>query len=635
MTISLVSVNRFAVVPSPPERFIIYKSISKDLVKYADAASQPHVQVALRLQKQQGFVVGKGSTIDYIICLTDDPSKPYAQRAFSADEVSKDSSLQVDYDWYISRQLLPPITRLCEPIDGITMSQLAESLGLDGSKFTAYQNSAHSETIFDNLVSQEQRFRDIAKLPITCVRCPGTVVIEHFAAVVDDKPQLALVCPDCQTPLTPQYLLNKIQLDIRAHIHHFNMNWTECNEPICRRRTRSIASNSTTRACLRPGCEGTMQLTFSPRQLYDHIAFYMHLFDERAILTSLTKKGISPATAQTFMNSHQSVRKPIASMIESHLKLNARRFVNLGRLFKANRKSFHSTFNPAGVKENLNKHLISESRALYVSSAAGSNLARNTRTLPVCHECHFTSDNKQKLETGVEPWSPGNVAHQPTFFGLKSVGCSISSPQSLKDFPRLNGNPTGDAPLRAQVYAEAVAFPKGISANPKITPPNECQPVPACSIQASLYLAGLPGFRNTVGKQKVSCTCSPTSTNQEPAKPANQLMSQIPNDKTPVGLKPTIPGEIKHVFYHLQSIPVGLQGSDSPSAIPAAPQPVLFRPAEAPFGPVHFTKHPLNPAYLEFNLENILIANPLTRTRKPETFNQEGCWYTVPQTVLQ
>ncbi|KAJ9077049.1 DNA-directed DNA polymerase alpha catalytic subunit pol1, variant 2 [Entomophthora muscae] len=183
----------------PPERFIIYKSISKDLVKYADAASQPHVQVALRLQKQQGFAVGKGSTIDYIICLTDDPSKPYAQRAFSADEASKDSSLQVDYDWYISRQLLPPITRLCEPIDGITMSQLAESLGLDGSKFIAYQNSAHSETIFDNLVSQEQRFQDIAKLPITCVRCPGTVVIEHFAAVVDDVSFLTPLDPHLET----------------------------------------------------------------------------------------------------------------------------------------------------------------------------------------------------------------------------------------------------------------------------------------------------------------------------------------------------------------------------------------------------------------------------------------------------
>ncbi|KAI0244386.1 DNA-directed DNA polymerase alpha catalytic subunit pol1 [Massospora cicadina] len=322
----------------PTDRFVIYKTINKELSKYADAATQPHVQVALRLQKQQNFTVGKGTTIDYIICCTDDPSKPYAQRAFSADEVAKDPSLKVDYDWYLSRQLLPPIARLCEPIDGITMAQLAESLGLEASKYAACHLSAPTESIFETLMSTEERFQGIARLTLTCVRCSAAVKVEQFATVVDGAPQLALACPACQTNLGRDYLLNSIQIEIRAHIHRFNMFWMECDEPICRRQTRSIASNPPTNACLRPGCDGTMHLTIPPGKLYDHLAFYSNMFDARAIVASLVGQGIPQGIAQNFLNEEKQrdLRQPIATMIESYLKLSARRFVNLGRLFKFN-----------------------------------------------------------------------------------------------------------------------------------------------------------------------------------------------------------------------------------------------------------------------------------------------------------
>lgn len=34
-----------------------------------------------------------------------------------------------DYDFYLSQQVLPPIERLCEPIEGTDRSRLAECLG--------------------------------------------------------------------------------------------------------------------------------------------------------------------------------------------------------------------------------------------------------------------------------------------------------------------------------------------------------------------------------------------------------------------------------------------------------------------------------------------------------------------------
>ena len=39
-------------------------------------------------------------------------------------------NLLLDYDHYISNQILPPIERLCEPIEGTDRSRLAECLGM-------------------------------------------------------------------------------------------------------------------------------------------------------------------------------------------------------------------------------------------------------------------------------------------------------------------------------------------------------------------------------------------------------------------------------------------------------------------------------------------------------------------------
>ncbi|KAJ9057601.1 hypothetical protein DSO57_1021014 [Entomophthora muscae] len=56
----------------------------------------------------------------------------------------------------------------------------------------------------------------------------------------------------------------------------------------------------------------------------------------------------------------------------------------------------------------------------------------------------------------------------------------------------------------------------------------------------------------------------------------------------------------------------------------AVPHQALYRPPEASFGPVHFTKYPPNPAYLEYNLGTILIENPLARTRETEYIGCKG-----------
>ena len=39
---------------------------------------------------------------------------------------------------YLSQQIVPPVSRLCEPIEGTSLAVLAEKMGLDSSKFTSH-----------------------------------------------------------------------------------------------------------------------------------------------------------------------------------------------------------------------------------------------------------------------------------------------------------------------------------------------------------------------------------------------------------------------------------------------------------------------------------------------------------------
>jgi hypothetical protein len=52
---------------------------------------------------------------------------------------------QVDVEWYLTQQIMPPISRLCEPIEGTSPAILAERLGLDKSKFGSHGAHNHED----------------------------------------------------------------------------------------------------------------------------------------------------------------------------------------------------------------------------------------------------------------------------------------------------------------------------------------------------------------------------------------------------------------------------------------------------------------------------------------------------------
>ena len=101
--------------------------MTKNPEEYADKNSQPHVQVALRM-KERSQIAKVGDTVPYVICQADTTS--VAARAYHPDDVSKEgSTLTIDYEWYLSNQVYPPVSRLCQPIQGTDAAQLANCLG--------------------------------------------------------------------------------------------------------------------------------------------------------------------------------------------------------------------------------------------------------------------------------------------------------------------------------------------------------------------------------------------------------------------------------------------------------------------------------------------------------------------------
>ncbi|KAJ9055995.1 hypothetical protein DSO57_1037604 [Entomophthora muscae] len=89
------------------------------------------------------------------------------------------------------------------------------------------------------------------------------------------------------------------------------------------------------------------------------------------------------------------------------------------------------------------------------------------------------------------------------------------------------------------------------------------------------------------------------------------------------------------LIFHLNSVQVDHQAPTPSGDQPADPAQALYRPPGAPFGPVHFTKYLPNLAYTEYDLETILIADPLARTRETEYIGREGKCYKRPPRLFK
>ncbi|KAI1376768.1 hypothetical protein F4677DRAFT_417926 [Hypoxylon crocopeplum] len=276
----------------PVQKYIIYTQLGKAPKEYPNADSMPQVQVALR-EIARGKNVRRGDVISYVV--TGDSkatSEPVAKRAYTPQDVMKaDSGLKVDVEWYMGKQIFPPVERLCANITGTSTSQLAEQLGLDIRRYannSTFNQSGSNDLEIHPLESQipdEVRFRDCARLSLRCRKCKAQAPFEGLIAAGESENRVTpqgIACPSCAAPISTLSTVAQVERAIRTETARYYEGWLVCDDPSCGNRTRQMSVYGT--RCLGPkglasGCLGRMRYEFGERDMYNQLVYFASLWD--------------------------------------------------------------------------------------------------------------------------------------------------------------------------------------------------------------------------------------------------------------------------------------------------------------------------------------------------------------------
>ncbi|WVR04263.1 hypothetical protein IAU60_001263 [Kwoniella sp. DSM 27419] len=324
----------------PLEDFIIFKRLGKNPEDYPDKKSQPHVQVALRM-KAKGASVRAHDVIPYIMCLGEDgkgSKTAQAERAFHPDDLRRQGSeLKIDYDFYLDTQILQPVLRLCETIEGTERARLAECLGLDPSRYASSGPGVTDEKqffTFESQISDKERFKEAEALKLRCITCESTFEFQGLLEEGTNVQPVGIACSACHAILHPASVSIQLENQIRAHISKYYLGWTVCDGEGCGARTRMMGVYG--KRCLgfggREGCKGTVRLEYPDSKLYNQLLYFRSLFDgEKAISTTRGSARFDEVRALVLPNT--ALFNQLVATADRYLDKNGRRYVDMKGLF--------------------------------------------------------------------------------------------------------------------------------------------------------------------------------------------------------------------------------------------------------------------------------------------------------------
>jgi DNA polymerase alpha subunit A len=283
----------------PVQKYIIYTQLGKAPKEYPNADSMPQVQVALR-EMARGKNIRRGDVISYVV--TGDSkttSEPVAKRAYAPqDVVKKDSDLKVDVEWYIGKQIFPPVERLCANIAGTSTEQLAEQLGLDVRRY-ANNSSANSSSKdleihpLESQIPDEIRFRHCSRLSLRCRKCKTSSTFRGlYSPPSNDEAEQAeqamtvtaqgVSCPSCSSVVSNLSIIAQVEHAIRIQTSRYYEGWLVCDDTQCGNRTRQMSVDG--RRCMGPkglatGCTAHMRYEYSERDMYNQLVYFASLWD--------------------------------------------------------------------------------------------------------------------------------------------------------------------------------------------------------------------------------------------------------------------------------------------------------------------------------------------------------------------
>lgn len=321
------------------DKFRINTRLSKDPEKYPESNPLPHVAVALRLKKL-GKVVKSGTVVSFIITAPTDESdrRSPLERARAFQEVLTDKLLRPDPQHYLEKQILAPVQRLLELIDGVDIVRVAECLGLDGSKYVHREAARHAIAPLEANLLDADRFQRCSHLVYTCV-CGERFQFGGIQLATGYKMGFhGVSCAKCLYEFPILRLTAQLEYAIRRHLALYYAGWLACDDTLCGHTTRQIAVYG--KRCLGTvGCKGVMRFQYTDRDIYNQLLYFNSLFDvEKAKKGQLKSLGAAEPLSQGLIEALSEQNRALFGqcqlVVEKYLSDCGRRYVNMGLIFE-------------------------------------------------------------------------------------------------------------------------------------------------------------------------------------------------------------------------------------------------------------------------------------------------------------
>lgn len=287
--------------------------------------------------------------MSYIVTMGDDQTKgqPAPKRSYTPQDVQKpDSGLVPDVEYYLYKQIFPPIERLCAPIPGTDSVRLAECLGLDVRKYqinTSSGSNQQNAEIFplESQIPDNVRFRDAARLSLLCRECKQVSVFEGVCESTTLCSPEGIMCGniECAQPIPPMSIVLQLESQIRQQTCAYYEGWLVCDDSSCGNRTRQMSVYG--HRCLGPsgraeGCLGRMTYEYSEKKLYNQLLYFAALFDaEKAKDKARSEKEYAERKDRIVVLAETNKERfeGIKTVVDGYLRKCGRQWVEMDSLF--------------------------------------------------------------------------------------------------------------------------------------------------------------------------------------------------------------------------------------------------------------------------------------------------------------
>ncbi|KAF1796423.1 DNA polymerase family B-domain-containing protein [Mucor lusitanicus] len=240
--------NRVHASEVPVDEYIIRKQLTKSPEEYRTTKGNPHVLVAKDMRRS-GIAVKSGDTIPYIYCTTTNMDGEVVREPRMPDDVTSGKAV-IDKDWYLLKQVLPSVDRICIPLEGTDRTKLTalieeeeEEEEEDGNLFKDQEEESSSNMMLADIFKIKGQHRS-KPLLFNCSACDRPV------------PSSKWTCT-CGASLSEASLYCQTSVAVRRFIQTYYASPLICTEPACGFETRDQFPVDDVN-CLQMNCPGKL-----------------------------------------------------------------------------------------------------------------------------------------------------------------------------------------------------------------------------------------------------------------------------------------------------------------------------------------------------------------------------------------